>query len=120
MHELGTTGSVACVIPVGDDGAVDGNDIVEANGHLREAGVSRRSVPTRIKCAFVKERFSVLIDVVRGVGQAKDVLMTNVFGKGVGVALIRRMAMWVFDVWCGAVGAGMSRWDHVGVWGGGW
>ena len=55
MCELGTAGSVACVIPVGADGAVDGNDILEADGHLCEAGVSGCSVPARIKCAFVKE-----------------------------------------------------------------
>ena len=58
----------------------------------------------------------MLIDVVRGIGQAKDVLATYVFGEGVGVVLIRCVAMWVLNVWCGMVSAGRGRWYHVG-WG---
>ena len=53
--------------------------------------------------------FPVLVNVVLWVGQAKDVLAANVFLKGIGIKLVRRMATWVFDVQCGAVGAGMKN-----------
>ena len=55
VRELWAAGSVACIVPVGVYGVVDGNYVVEADGYFREAGVCRRSVPACLKCALVKD-----------------------------------------------------------------
>ena len=88
MHELGAAGAVACVVAGGADGAVVGNHAVVADGYLRKSEVRIGDVPTCGEETFVKVGFAVLSKVVRWVGQADDVLATDVLGEGIGIALV--------------------------------
>ena len=51
----------------------------------------------------------MLVNVVRRVGQADYVLATNMFGKGVGVALVGCVALGVVDDRSSTVGAGLGN-----------
>ena len=64
MRELGATGAVAHVVPSGADGAVDGDDVVVADGYFRKSKVCIGGIPICGKDTFVQVGFAVLAEVV--------------------------------------------------------
>ena len=87
--EVGVTGAaVACVVPGGADGVVDGDDVVVADGYLCESKVCISGVPTCGEETFVEVGFATLSNVVCWVGQADDVLAADVLGEGIVITLV--------------------------------